>query len=185
MLQALGGLIGRAAFHAEDDVQGALVLDGLDDPIPVQHSLAAPTAHRRSCHFAAFRVRVLIGYILSVQMNQSFDDPIETLAVGDPVWEPGFRRELSVLTRGGALYTFALDVLGQPEASALEPVARFEASRSESSRRLIALRATGQPADELLLLDLEVAPEEPDTMGVKRTSKVPPLSLRSASFTHR
>ena len=66
MLQALFGLLGRAALDAEDDVARALVLHGLDDPVPVQHAFTARATDRCSRYLATFGGRMFVGDVLGV-----------------------------------------------------------------------------------------------------------------------
>ena len=75
MLQASGGLLGCPAFDAEDYVSRAFVLNGLNDPVPLQNAVTTGTTHRRTGHLAAFGVRVLHGDVLGVEVNQPLDDP--------------------------------------------------------------------------------------------------------------
>ena len=58
VFQASGGLLGCAAFDAEDNVSRAFVLDGFDDPVPVQDAFTTGATDGRACYLAAFRIGV-------------------------------------------------------------------------------------------------------------------------------
>jgi len=77
MFQALGCLVRSTAFNAKDDVAWASVFDGLYDPVPVQHALAASATDGYARNFAAFRSGMLDRNVLGMQVHQPLDHAIQ------------------------------------------------------------------------------------------------------------
>ena len=67
--QAAGGLLFGAALDGEHSAEVRLAQDR-DDSLPIDDAVAAGASHGRPGHLAAFRVRVLDGNVLGVDVNQ-------------------------------------------------------------------------------------------------------------------
>ena len=77
MLQALSCLLGCPTFDTEDNVSRAFVLNGLDDPIPVQDAFTTGATHGRTGHLAALVVRLFDRDVLGVQVHKAISNRLQ------------------------------------------------------------------------------------------------------------
>ena len=61
MFEAALGLVRRAAFHTEDDIPRALVLDDSNDARPIDDAIAARAADRCAGDLPALGIRMFDG----------------------------------------------------------------------------------------------------------------------------
>jgi len=133
-----GALLGQPKRHELPSSVSVLALGQLDEE-PAIELIAA----------AGSELLLIAG---NRRSSFEFRESIEAVAVADFVWDLEHRKEITILTRSGALYNTTLHDLD----TTLPSVAtRLGSSAIGGARRLLPLRASGRPADELLLLDGE------------------------------